>query len=297
MRRSDLLFRSDNRPTRAFAAFLTDTGIPGETLDQINEALQNRFIRKVGGVAVERWEREKVAVGCPWPRFRLHAWRCGFYAQTHPSRDSYDRAGWPGALLPRAAIRLIDLIDAWTAGVRWTENVVFGGKRVIIPARENPKAARENLDLRPLALRSRDEGEGLVLADGTKAGDEFGILKWLWGGAQIPAEMRALPTTFVDAPMKPPAVEGGREVRPNTEDPAVHWLASDPAPGTILISSGAPYGPAQDEAFWMILGPHEHEIETFGHGCPPAMEKDQDMDAIMREVAGAVYRIKRARAS
>ena len=58
----------------------------------------------------------------------------------------------------------------------------------------------------------------------------------------------------------------------------------------MLVSSGAPYGMAQDEAFWMILAPHKHTVETFGHAAP-----EFPVETLMREVAGCVHRIRRAR--
>ena len=90
--------------------------------------------------------------------------------------------------------------------------------------------------------------------------------------------------------MKPPAKEGGPPVRPTTEDTVLEWLKSNPKPGPVLLSSGAPYGMAMDEAFWMLLEPHGFTVETFGHAAP-----DLPIENLMREVAGTVNRIRRAR--
>ena len=265
MRRSELLFDSGNRPTERFAMFLHDVQIPGGDLVSIDSALQNRFFQKdAAGAPRERWQLQEVEVACPRPRLLRHLRLCGFVDATIPQQWNYKRAGWPGALLPRATVRLQDLIDAWTAGVRWTENIVFGGKR--------PLQATETSVVGYLA-------------------SELDMMHSVWDFTKMPDDLRALPVTFVDAPMKPPLKEGGPEVRPNTEDTIVHWLRSDPEPGSMLVSSGAPYGMAQDEAFAMLLAPRGHTVETFGHSCPT----DLPIENLMREVAGCVNRIRRAR--
>lgn len=99
--------------------------------------------------------------------------------------------------------------------------------------------------------------------------------------------MRDVRAIFIDAPMKPAPKEGGQPVRPNTEDTILHWLETEkPEPGSMLVSSGAPYGMAQDEAFQALLGPLGFSIETFGHVAP-----NLPIENFMREVAGCVNRI------
>ena len=267
MRRSELLFESDGRPTSRFAMFLRDAGIPGDDLLSIDASLQARFFQKdAAGAPRERWQLQEVEVACPRPRLMRHLRLCGFVDATIPQGWEYKRAGWPGALLPRASVRLQDLIDAWQSGVRWTENVVFGGKR--------PLQASETSIVGYLAT-------------------ELDMMRSVWFSKLMPDDMRALPLRLIDAPMKPPLKEGGPEVRPNTEDTVLHWLDTDnPEPGSMLLSSGAPYGMAQDEAFAMLLIPRGHTVETFGHAAPA----DMAVEILVREVAGCVNRIRRARA-
>ncbi len=246
--------------------FLHDVQIPGSNIAEIDAALQARFFQKgPNNQPLERWELQEVEVACPRPRLLRHLRLCGFVDATIPQQWNYKRAGWPGALLPRASVRLQDLIDAWSAGVRWTENVVFGGKR--------PLQATETSVVGYLAT-------------------EFDMMRAVWHFTKMPDDLRALPVTLIDAPMKPPLKEGGPEIRPNTEDVVVHWLDTEnPEPGSMLLSSGAPYGMAQDEAFAMLLQPRGHTVETFGHAAPA----DMPIENFMREVAGAVNRARRAR--
>lgn len=289
MRRSLLLFDSANKPTAEFAGFLRDTQVPGDDLVSIDVSLQARFFQKnASGEPLERWELKSVELSCPPERFRKHLSALGFFDRTDPRLPVYKYAAWPGALLSRAGVRLADLVIAWMENVRWTEQiVVFGGKRPLNPDKENPQAA---LNISELTLCLNDGEQELSFAD-LNVNTELEMMKWLWRRTAMPKSLRDdYPIDFVDAPMKPPAKPGGVPVRPTTEDTILEWLKSGPEPGTILLSSGAPYGMAQDEAFWMLLGPYGFTVETFGHAAP-----DLPAENFMREVAGTVNRIRRAR--
>lgn len=304
MRRSFLLFGSNDRPTEAFAAFMHDVGVPGEDLFSIDVALQKRFFQKShDGQPLERWELREVEVYCPIDRIKQHLASCGFLNATEPQGLVYTRAGWPGALLPRAIVRLYDLIDAWQGGVRWTETIVFGGKRPLQADKESVSAAfsvlGQDLPFPDYLDRPMDGWEFDKAIDAYRRSSPFprqgvhtelDMMRWLWCQVDMPLDLRLLPTIFVDAPMKSPMKEGGPPSRPTTEDTITEWLKSDPVPGCLLLSSGAPYGMAQDEAFWMLLERHGHTVETFGHAAP-----DLPIENLMREVAGTVNRIRKAR--
>lgn len=295
MRRSALLFGVDNRPTWAFAAFLRDVQVPGRDLIAIDYALQDRFFQKdkITGQPLERWELSEVNVSCPPNQFRRHLAACGFLLSTEPEKKEYLRAAWPGALVVRAGARLADLFGAWKSGVRWNEIVVFGGKREL----QGPK---ENLMTYCFAVHPNAAnvyGDGLKkLWRSNEPKTELQMIRFLWEAACLcyadstGEEMWKLPIIFVDAPMKPPATPGGKEQRPTTEDTIAEWLRMQPTPGSMLVSSGAPYGMAQDEAFQVLLTPHGHTVEMFGHSAP-----ELPVENFMREVAGCVNRIRKAR--
>lgn len=301
MRRSNLLFQDDSNPTPAFAALLAHVGIPGSTLTEINQALQVRFFQKnPDGSAKERWDLEKVSLPGSKNQLMRHLAACGFVMATEPEQKRYARAGWPGALVIRAAVRLSDLFKAWESGTRWNETIVFGGKRPLQPDKEDIIPCCKALGIQ---VNAHTTAKPYVrLWDTLKPETELGMMRFLWeaaafeesdrehGALSMPAEMRNVPITFVDAPMKPPLTPGGPGVRPSTEDTILAWLSTEPEPGTMLVSSGAPYGMAQDEAFATLLAPKGHEAETFGHSAP-----DLGIELYMRELAGCVNRIKKAR--
>lgn len=279
MRRSGLLF-THNIPTPQFRKFLEDIGIPGENLSEINTALQQRFFQKKSGTnePLERWELGRVEVSCPPARFQRHLELCGFVSKTIPQHMTYTYAAWPGALAVRAGVRLADLTEAWESGVRWKETIVLGGKRPL-QEKETPREAMFTGGLG----RGFDMDRPLT-SYGLKT--ELDMMRWLWTTCVLPPGLRDTRVVFVDAPMKPPATPGGQPVRPNTEDTILEWLKSKPSSTELLISSGAPYGMAQDESFWRLLGVHGIAIETFGHAAPRLAP-----EVFMREVAGMVYQI------
>lgn len=277
MRRSILLF-NNTVPTEQFQDFLNMVGIPGANIWEIDTALQDRFFQKNGdGTPKERWELSSVSVPCTETEVRNALVPLGFIARSVPQKHFYRYSAWPGALLPRAATRLSDLARAWHEyGTKFEQLVVFGGKRPILPDKENPAIARQL----PFMWQDRFESFDSVVT-------ELDLMKWLWCNMELPEGLRAVPTTFVDAPMKE---VHGKPVRPNTEDTINCWLATKPVEGSILVSSGAPYGMAQDEAFASLCEPHGFTVETFGHECP-----DLPLENIMREVAGTVNRIAKSK--
>lgn len=289
MRRSGLLFGVDNRPTSQFSEFLKDIGIPGANLEEIDEALQKRFFQKrQDGQPKERWELDKVQVSCPPDRFKQHLASCGFFNEIKPNLKNYTYAAWPGALAVRVAARLFDLINGWNNGVRWECTIVFGGKRPLQPEKESYEQC-----CAAFCADDKESSHFYELWDALNPQTELEIMQWGWEVSKIrgPFDWRQnARVVFVDAPMKPPIKEGGPPARPNTEDTVREWLKSNPQPGSMLLSCGAPYGMAIDEAFWMLLEPHGFTVETFGHAAP-----DLSIENFMREVAGCVNRIRRSR--
>ncbi|MDO8577471.1 MAG: hypothetical protein Q7R55_01220 [Candidatus Wildermuthbacteria bacterium] len=157
----------------------------------------------------------------------------------------------------------------------------MGGKRPLQQDKENVPAAISLLGSYYYPAATQNLGE-----------TELDMMRWLWMHYMLPPGLQDTRVVFVDAPMKPPPTPGGQSVRPNTEDTVREWLKSKPTSTDILLSSGAPYGMAQDEALWRLLVGHGIAVETFGHAAPEFAP-----EVFMREVAGAVYQITLSRGS
>lgn len=289
MRRSTLLFGMDNRPTPGFTAFLREVRIPGNDLASIDDALQARFFQRgPDQQPLERWNLEEVEVHCPRAALLQHLGNCGFIHKTQPRLERYRYAGLPGALVTAVARRLCDLVDAWEQGTRWEDVIVFGGGRPLIPEKETPailyNAFPRRFRISDVAFR---QGFDFFLSNGSDT--EIKMMEWLWYCAKMPHDLMVL-VEFVDVPMKPPLTEGGPLTRPSTEDTAEAWIQTRPKPGPLLLSSGAPYGMAQEEAFARVLDPYGINVEAFGHEAPTL-----SIPVLMREVAGAVHSIRKTR--
>lgn len=288
MRRSFLLFDAENRPTSAFANFLRDIQVPGKDIESIDQSLQARFFqKKPNGAPRERWELEEVEVYCPREVIKGHLKNCGFLDETRPTEKKYDYAAWPGALVTRAVGRHYDLVLAWFGYyVSWRETIVFGGKRPLQQDKENYEACHLAMGL------DLWDSEASAAWERLNPQTELDMMRWIWEMDSHLVRFRHgeldsmydHPVNFVDAAMKPQ--------RPTTEDTIKEWLKSNPKPGSVLLSSGVPYGMAMDEAFWMLLEPYGFTVETFGHAAP-----DLPIKTFMREVTGCVNRIRRARDS
>lgn len=295
MSRSDLLINTDNNATQPFRDFLALVGIEAVGLAEINAALQQRYFKTDSqtGRPLERWEYDGPLFSTVPDDVRDALAACGFVNAEVPRQKEYTYYAWPGALAVRAAARMFDLIDAWKVhGVRCEQLVAFGGKRPLQLESVGGKPAVEGLEA-ILKLLHADHDDPAVLStiQVHTLGTELQMMEFMWDVActqgDVPQEFKRVPALFVDAPMKQ---EGEKQVRPNTEDTILEWLKGDPKPGSILLSSGAPYSTAQEEAFRMLL-PAGFTVETFGHGVPAELKAVN----MFREVAGAVYRIKRNR--
>lgn len=174
--------------------------------DDIVRATQKKWLRK----AKERWEvlelpsSEKEIV-LTWAKKEniFDAWK--------PSRHSYDTALILGATTSRMKKRLAYLVKLWNEGVSFKEVVWLTGER--------PLDGRVD----HVHLRAKTEAEGAKL---------------LWDEESIPEGMRALPVTFVSAPMKN---EQGVRKRPNTGDTIEAWVSTVKANTSALFISDQPF--------------------------------------------------------
>jgi len=289
MRRSNWLFHSNDSPTKGFSALLEAIKVPGDTLADIDAALQARFFPKTAaGTNVERWQLPPVDVGgCSLEDFQRHLATIEYWNATKPTMQRYIYGAVPGAAAVRVVGRMDDLITAWDQGVRWEETLLFGGERPL----------DEKIDGLVKFQEAFAVFGGFDPADFSRLGDEFpktewGMMRLCWDVlhrmGRVPRDLFEIRTVFVNAPMKPGKTPDAPLQRPQTEDPLIEWLANDdPEPGSMLVSCGTPYATSMSIAFESVLGRVGFsEIDFFGHGTPETLGPE----VIMREIAGAVHR-------
>lgn len=281
-----LLFDAENNATRSLLALLHGFGIDdaGCTLASIDDRLQALFFPK--GERTERWEISDTEVPTQEQRKLLAA--CGFIDETWPCQQYFRYGAWPGALVSRAAVRLLDAARFWTHGVRPWGIVVHTGDRPL-------QRDRENVDAACLALGVPRDNTAQEIWDSHLANfghTEYAMMRVLWDilHPHMPEGMEDLVPTWVRAPMKPDK-EGNLTVRPSSEDPVKIWRDLKPHPGPILLYSGAPYGMGQAVAYRMLLEEQGFTVDTAGHAAP-----DLKARVFMGpEVAGTINRIRRWR--
>jgi hypothetical protein len=154
----------------------------------------------------ERWEMDLLSLE---QDEQVLAWAAAhnLLAPWVPTQSSYDKALILGATVPHMQIRLHYLEQLWHSGVRFQEVVWLTGQRPLDP-----------------------QADGFL--DCCSSESEAAHL--LWDKEPLPDEMRALPVTFVEVPMK----SEGR--RPNTQDTIVAW-ANTVDPCRALFISEQPF--------------------------------------------------------
>lgn len=177
--------------------------------------------------------------------------RIGVFREDPPSQTQYRYAVVLGSRLFEVHKRLTYLVELWKSGVRFERIVLLTGARPVDPVRENVAAFFGG-------KLNRCEGENCFEQPETEAR----LVLLVFGQLDVPAGMRKIPLTLIDAPM---TVAGGERVEPNIADMLMEWVVRDPAPGRCLLVSSQPYVAYHDTLARSIM-PREFEIETVGKG-------------------------------
>ncbi len=199
-----------------------------ESADFIEE-MQKSWLRKPGQ---ERWEMQELS---PKQKEYVLNWAINqkLFSAWKPKLSHYDKAIILGATTCRMQMRLNYLKQLWNKGVRFDEIIWLTGDR--------PLDAR----IDTLIERCKNESEAAHI---------------IWQGADIPKEMRDLPTTFLATPMG--------DKRPNTKDTLITWLKTDPGSCTALFISDQPFCGYQFATINSCL-PEEILFDLAGQGVDP----------------------------
>lgn len=95
----------------------------------------------------------------------------------------------------------------------------------------------------------------------------------------VPATLKKIPVEFVAIPVRE------KEIRPNTADGVIMWLAAAPPPGSCLVISNQPYIRYQDAVFRTYL-PQTYSVETVG---PPLERDSTPISEILDYIARYLY--------
>lgn len=181
-----------------------------------------------------------------------YATKMGLLESRYPQKKHYDYAVIMGGATFRMEKRMQFFQELWNAGYRFDRIVLLSGDRPIDPAVEK-------------------------LPEGCKTETEAAHA--MWKMRDLPAEIRNIPTLFVDMPMVP--IYRGKR-RPSSADTIAKWIKTHPKPGSCLFISNQPYINYQ-EATARLLIPKGFTVEMVGPGAVPAELNAADiLDSIAR---------------
>ncbi len=199
----------------------------------------------------ERWEfdsRYESLKPKAWPLFE----KMGYLTKAEPRRAHYDYALVHGALLSRVGDRVAYLASLCNQGMIRFDSIVFlTGAR---PLQESEKQVLPNLST------------------------EREMVEWVYNHSGLPKD---LPVVFIDAPMK--QRPDGSWLRPQTSDTILHWLISNPSPGSCLAISNQPYVAYQDAVARNHL-PSDFDLETVGPAPIGSLSVSLLLDTLAKEL-------------
>ncbi len=231
-------------PQTIFASTIIERSIPDHALKNLVEITglnpqgdllaqtQKNWLRSA---SKERWEINENS------ELRAEVIQWGIennvYNDWNPSKTYYDKALILGATYHSMKARLDYLSKLWDQGVRFHEVIWLVGERPLSPAIDEMIQGCET---------------------------ETDLAKYLWEHSDLKKGIKALPVTFVNAPMK---TIQGKTLRPNTQDTIIKWLESNPSSINALFVSSQPYCHYQFEIIkaslrnapqvsFEVVGPH-----------------------------------------
>ncbi len=189
--------------------------------------------------------------------------RLGLIDEVMPQQKWYRYAVVHGANVLVVRARLAYLAKIWQAGVRFQQLVFLTGQRILDPVQETEQALCDrNQDILPIRSDWQYDRQDLPT-------NETEMMRFIYEQAAVPAELRAVPLTVIDAPQI--IDDRGNTKRPNTQSTIHEWLKTNPEPGRCLAISNQPFVGYQDSVMRTEL-PAGFDLETVGLALPSVYE-------------------------
>ena len=257
------ILNADSSPTLPLVELLSKADIVHDgTLGSIVKETQRAWVQKsrpqqTTAAPKERWEIEKEIVD-EYEAQRAELLpllqKLGFVDEIKPTKNAYTYGVIMGATLTDMRVRIAYAIHAWQQGIRYEKIIFLLGER---PADSIEDSIELLLDKNNGILPIKNNWRAphpLPATEGT-------IAEALYAQADLPRGMDTLPVEFIRVPMIENADKTVR--RPTTGDTIIKWLATNPAPGSVLAFSNQPYCAYQESVVNTFL-PTTFEVETVG---------------------------------
>ncbi len=240
---------------------------PSKLLDQLNQLLQNNWLRKAG---TERWDVSDNTLSDTDRTNILDTFtQMNLYTAVQPNTQIYDCAFLLGALETRVRSRFQHLVDLWKQGVKFKRVYVLAGYRELLTDRE------------PIAEQMRKDGIDL---------NETNMTQYVVN-QMLPEGFPEI--IYVNAPIE------GNAPRANTGNTFAKWKEDYGTEKNILVISNQPFVSYQaamgckvlsDNYKLPVLQLHAHhykigdrEIDTVGHEGS-ANTLSVGLDSLAREI-------------
>lgn len=217
------------------------------TLESIVEQTQKYWLLPAGK---ERWQVVDLPPEISSQVIAL-AYPLGLMDEIRPLQTTYDYCLIVGASVKPLKARFNYMCQLWAEGIRFSEVIFLASERPLDPMIENyPGCATES-----------------------------DVARAIWNDTVIPDEVRALPVTFIYAPM----IHSENGVRRATMvDTIQSWLGLSPNSGTCLFVTSQPYC-FYHNAVTKICIPASFISETVGPAASPNIQKGSVLlDSIAR---------------
>ncbi len=248
-------------------------------VDKFVELLAPKFARKRDQ---ERWEMQDNLEASVKDKVLDKFDELGFLKTVAPRERTYEYIVVFSGTLNSMRRRFAYVKQLWQAGVRAKSVVFLTGDRLLVPFEDLDSLNDRQQTLLPIK-KSWQPLEKLPI-------NETALMQELWGQADLPADLAALPCQVVDTPQR--TWPDGTVHRPNTGDTLEWWMKSKPVPGRSLFISNQPYVGYQGAVArrWV---PENFLIETVG----PEASRDRQkvsvlVDTLFRWLAFEAFHCK-----
>lgn len=188
-----------------------------------------------------------------------------------PTSKHYDCVVVHGASLETFRTRIAYLINLYNEGIRFDKVVILTGMRLLFPT--EPRSALASANLPFIISKSWVDNPANPFTT------EADMARLIWDQAEMPSEMKLIPTHIIVAPTN-------NGVRPNTRDTINYWLKQEPAKlKKVLAVSNQPYIIYQDDLLRYSLPSGTH-LETVGFGC---LSQEVESMLVLDSLARVLY--------
>jgi len=191
-----------------------------------------------------------------------------------PFKKNYDYCLVLGGQYQTFISRLQYLIDNWEKGVRFRSLVFLGEKRAVDFEKEKKLLLKNsNNQIRTKVSKKMPQ-------------IEIDMMKFIYENTEVPKEMRALKTVFIDGAMD---ISNREIVLPNIFNAILTWFnEAKPAAGSCLVVSSQPYVGYQESIVRAALN-RNFEIEAIGDAALPETKVSIYLETLARWLYQEAY--------